>query len=103
MHKIEISGVVHQNLSYIFNLCNVEGITRSHHRRKTRYPKESLTLTLGRTREREREKERGENLGPWRRAPERRGPADGGELRWPEEVRDGGGGGGVKSESTSRR
>jgi hypothetical protein len=69
----------------------------------TRYPKESLTLTLGRTREREREKERGENLGPWRRAPERREPADGGELRWPEEVRDGGGVGFKGGESSGER
>jgi hypothetical protein len=93
MNKIDISAVGHQNLSHIFNLCNVEGNIRPHHRRIARYPKKSLTLTLGRTREREREVKEGGYPGPLRGRRRRGSPAEEGAPAAGGEARDGGGGG----------
>jgi hypothetical protein len=99
MHKIEISGVVHQNLSSIFNLCNAEGNTRSNIPRNTsRYPKFRLTLTLGRL---GKEREERERRVPWSIGRRRRGwPADGETPAAGEEANVGGGGGSKGGESS---
>jgi hypothetical protein len=92
MHKIEISGVVHQNLSGIFNLCNAEGNHEIKHSQiDIKVPKFQLTLTLGRL-----GKEREEKVGkvPWSmgRAPERMSGRGGAPTARVEAI-DGGGGG----------
>jgi hypothetical protein len=87
MHKIEISGVVHQNLSGIFNLCNAEGNHKIKHSQiDSKVPKFQLTLTLGRLgRERERGKSRDGTLVHGEGAGEDDRPRRG--LRRPEERR----------------
>jgi hypothetical protein len=85
MHKIDISGVVHQNLSSICNLCNAEG---NHEIEQSqidiKVPKSSTNPNPRETREREREERRG-YPGPLDGAREDGRPME--RLRRPEERR----------------